>query len=212
MRGRDRPISYEKARTLLFQHLAQRIGRKVEFSSLDWHDGPIARNSDFSDDEFGSLWARAGHVLDQLIFAWLVPCWVEHDDQWKHADHDTLAERLSSGEEPNGLFVDRDDLETAASSTYPKELSGIGSTEVLTTSEGASTNSPAMKRRGRPPGGGHDDTPFLDDMAKLMDADATLSVTAASLMVADRAGGTDEVLNRAKRLERKFIRRRDKGR
>lgn len=215
MRGRDRPISYEKARTLLFERLAKNIGITVEFTSQDWHDGPIGRTSDIPAGEMGGLWTKAGRVLDQLIFAGTVPFWIEDDHRWTRATHDILVARLMTGEEPNGLFVDRDEFEAAAANAFPADFGRIRPAEVPTRPEVASVQPPNVRRRGRQPGSGgyaSDDAPLLLEMAKLMRADPSLSVSAASLMVVDRAKGTRNAANRAKRLERKFTQLREKGR
>lgn len=155
------------------------------------------------DEQLESLWVDADITLTGWIVCEELHWWVDDNGSWSSGTREGLKLRLlRPREEPKELYVDRDELSALMPNTDPEFSRNFARASVTVGSD-----APKPNPRGRPPGSGsHDksDAPLLKEMGELMEADPELSLAAASFMVVNRAKGTANIENRAKRLCRKF--------
>jgi hypothetical protein len=203
VRGPDRPISFEKARRLLWERLAANAG--VDLNSYSERDREQLRSEgdNARDEQLEGLWADADITLTGWIVCEELHWWVDDNGSWSSGTREGLKRRLlRPRDEPKELYVDRDEMSALMPRTDPDFSRNSARASVM-----AGSDVPKPNRRGRPAGSGsHDksDAPLLKEMGELMEANPELSLAAASLMVVDRAKGTPNIENRAKRLCRKF--------
>jgi hypothetical protein len=201
VRGPDRPISFEKARRLLWERLAANAGIDLDRQLERAEEQPKSDAAKVLDEQVEALWTDADISLQGWLIIEELHYWTEEGGVWTSGARETLKGRLlRPRDEPWELYVDRDELAALMPTCGPGMFQSSETTQVP-----ARPNDRTPNRRGRPPGSGaYDDILLLKDMAKLLQADPSLSLPGAALMVVDRAKGTRDTANRAKRLCRKF--------